>query len=475
VAKKKMGDVVVVLPGIMGSELEQNGKALWALSGGALWRALTSLGSNLQALTLPPGDGTPADGIVATRLMPDVQIIPGLWKVDGYDRLARFVADTFEVTEGENFFPFPYDWRRDNRIAARMLKEQADGWLERWRASSGNGAARLVLLAHSMGGLVARYFLEVLGGWKQTRALITFGTPYRGSLNALGFLVNGFEKKVGPFKVIELTDMLRSFTSIYQLLPIFPCLHPAAGAAPVRLTEGPVLPGMDGERVKQARAFHDEIQAAAARNRTDESYHRAGYVTHPVVGIRQPTRQSARWAAGALTLLDSYDGGDNGGDGTVPRVSATPIELSNDHREIFASETHGSLQNADDVIVQVEGALSAGALDLDRFRGGRGGPLLRPTLGAAAAIELGLSVPDSLAQGEPLIIRARSGRAVDLRATVIRVDEPALAIEVPLARRQGEWHEVEVAPLAPGDYRVRVAGDARTVPVTDVLTVVADT
>ena len=52
-----------------------------------------------------------------------------------------------------------------------------------------------------MGGLVARYFIEALGGWEVTRALITFGTPYRGSVNAIDFLAHGFKKGIGPFKV----------------------------------------------------------------------------------------------------------------------------------------------------------------------------------------------------------------------------------------------------------------------------------
>ena len=42
----------------------------------------------------------------------------------------------------------------------------------------------------SMGGLVSRYFLEVLEGWRDARALLTFGTPYRGSLNALDALAS---------------------------------------------------------------------------------------------------------------------------------------------------------------------------------------------------------------------------------------------------------------------------------------------
>ena len=48
-----------------------------------------------------------------------------------------------------------------------------------------------------MGGLVSRYYLEVLGGWRDTRRLITFGTPYRGSLNAVDFAANGFSKFFG--------------------------------------------------------------------------------------------------------------------------------------------------------------------------------------------------------------------------------------------------------------------------------------
>ena len=63
----------------------------------------------------------------------------------------------------------------------RRLKEQTDRWLWEWRRESPE--AKLILVGHSMGGLVARYFLECLEGWRDTRQLVTFGTPYRGSLN----------------------------------------------------------------------------------------------------------------------------------------------------------------------------------------------------------------------------------------------------------------------------------------------------
>jgi hypothetical protein len=84
------------------------------------------------------------------------------------------------------------------------------------------------MISHSMGGLVSQYFLEVMGGWKETRALVTFGTPYRGSLNALGYLANGFSEAVDPLK-LDLTSTLATFTVVYQLLPAFECVDRGHG------------------------------------------------------------------------------------------------------------------------------------------------------------------------------------------------------------------------------------------------------
>lgn len=136
----------------------------------------------------------------------------------------------------QNYFQFPYDWSRDNRVSARRLAQATHKWLQAWRTSSGNGKAKLILIGHSMGGIVARYFLEVLGGWRDTRSLITFGTPYRGSLNAVGYLANGYAKGIGPLKV-DLSETVRSFTTIYQLLPTFKCVDKCAAHSTIRAPE----------------------------------------------------------------------------------------------------------------------------------------------------------------------------------------------------------------------------------------------
>jgi hypothetical protein len=184
--KLQMPDVIVLLPGITGSVLKKEGKVVWGYSASSIGKALFTMGGSLRdALALPHDDSALddlGDGVTADELMPDLHLLPGIWKIDGYTKVAETLLATFELTEGENFFRFPYDWRRDNRVAARKLARLSHEWLRNWRSKNGFGDAKLILIAHSMGGLVSRYFLECLEGWKDTKGLITFGTPFRGSL-----------------------------------------------------------------------------------------------------------------------------------------------------------------------------------------------------------------------------------------------------------------------------------------------------
>src|SRR5689334_18511237 len=203
-------DFVILLPGITGSVLSRRGKEVWSPTSGAIWRALTSLGGSVTDLVLAP-DGDPGD-VTAPRLIPDVTIVPGLIKIDGYSRIEEYLVTQLGLTRGENYLPFPYDWRLDNRVNARRLQTVAMDALKAWRQSSGAHDAKLVLIAHSMGGLISRYFLEKLGGWTDCRLLFTIGTPHLGSLNAVDFLVHGVKKGVGPLGV-DLSPMLRSCPS----------------------------------------------------------------------------------------------------------------------------------------------------------------------------------------------------------------------------------------------------------------------
>jgi pimeloyl-ACP methyl ester carboxylesterase len=176
--KTPLQDLVVILPGILGSVLQKDGKDLWGISKGAIWDILVSHGDSLNALNVQQDDPDAEnldDGIKAVRLVEDVTIIPGFIKVDGYTRTTKMITENFaNVTQGNiyldpddlagNLYHFPYDWRRDNRANAKILQRLINKRLKCWRERSGNPNAKVILLAHSMGGLISRYYLEVLGG-----------------------------------------------------------------------------------------------------------------------------------------------------------------------------------------------------------------------------------------------------------------------------------------------------------------------
>ena len=389
-------DVVVLLPGITGSVLvNKAGHDIWAPSASAVWRAITSFGHSVEGLELSADCSD--DGVTAPRLVRDVTIVPGLIKIDGYSRISEYLVRQLGLVERENFFPFPYDWRLDNRVNAEHLKTFALDTLRAWRIASGNADAKLVLIGHSMGGLIARYFVECLGGWTDTHRLLTLATPHRGSLNAVSFLEQGMKKGIGPFGV-DLSPMLRSLPSVYQLLPTYPCVRVDGGDMQriVAAAESGALPHVDAKRALEARAFHQAIQDAQATNATIDAYRAHGPSLVPVVGIEQPTVQSVQVARGVLTLLQSYDGEDMGGDGTVPRVSGTPIERSDAAREVYAAETHGAIQNADGTLANLHGVLTRDALDLRRFQR------------ASDAATLTLALDDVVMPGDALVVRARA-------------------------------------------------------------------
>jgi hypothetical protein len=461
--RSPMPDVVVVLPGITGSVLTKNGKTVWGYSGRLVGTTLLTRGRRLrEELSLQddsPDEETLDDGIVAEKLVPDLQLLPGIWKIDGYSKLCSFIKERFDVVEGRNFFEFPYDWRRDNRVAAKKLARLTHDWLNKWK-DHGNSDPKLILITHSMGGLVSRYFLEVLGGWKQTRALFSFGTPYRGSLNALDGLTNGSRK--GPFGLIDLSDLVRSFTSMYQLLPIYPAYDPGDEKL-VRISETSGIPYVDPVKARAALEFHNEITRAASQNRKDPKWEKQGYQTYPIVGVEQETKQSARKVDNGVELILTYKGQMLGGDGTVPRVSALPVEFDGAQPQpgrMYAATQHGSLQNADAALVQLAGQIDDLYLNFGPFKSARpGGP------------SVALQVDDLVTSDEPIQVRAKSDAPISLTADLLDPDTDQPVQQLNLKESGDEWQQGAFEPAPAGYYRVRVTGPGVIQPAEDAVAV----
>jgi hypothetical protein len=446
-----MRDLIVVIPGILGSVLEREGREIWGLSGQAMIGNLLSLGRNIQQLALPQGvdDQEPNDGVSVTRLMPDLHMLPGLWAIDGYGKLVnglkgRFTLTVASANQPGNLLLFPYDWRLSNVVSAGKLVETASRELDRWRTHTQNPDAKLVLICHSMGGLVARWFLEVLGGREITRQLITIGTPYQGSVNALRELVNGLSVGLGPLGV-KLTAFVRSLPSLYQLLPTYPCLDLGEGI-PRTLKDAPV-PDLEPDRVRAAAAFHRTIAEQIMKDG-------GGYEIIATKGHVQPTAQSALLRASRIEPINAYRGVDHGGDGTVPRPSSHPPEWDGDTRAVFAAQKHASLQNTESVLHQLFGALTG---QLGKWMGGE---------------RIGVDVPSVVRVGERLPIRAQAGDTTLALQAVVSREDGVVVGEPQLLDSDGEGgYHTEIPGLVAGTYRILVesAVPQRPVePVTDI-------
>ena len=130
---------------------------------------------------------------------------------------------------------FFYDWRQDNvgnAVRLGRFLDQARTRIDELRGDSEGESEEEVyfdLIAHSMGGLLARYFLrygaaDVLGeeeppvtwaGARHVDRLILISTPNFGAMKVMRELVEGGHYPVGKFE----PAMVNTFVSAYQMLP----------------------------------------------------------------------------------------------------------------------------------------------------------------------------------------------------------------------------------------------------------------
>jgi len=426
--------LAVLIPGIMGSVLHRGDDLLWGVGVNPLIDIIRSGDLSLSRLRLDAKLAAPEPAIRATALFPSTTLIPGFWKHDGYSEIRNALVNELGLVPGSNYFEFPYDWRMDNRLAARQLAADARRWLANWRDASRNAEAKLILVCHSMGGLVARYACEVLGLRGDVRHVFTIGAPYQGSYKALERVINGF---VSP----GLTQTLLSFDSTYQLLPTYACIDPnGKGPQPLRQIQGIWRDRLSVDRVLDTGAgFHEECRRAALANRgqtSDMQWHVSQASTHA-------TPQIGEWRKGMLSTRATYQGDATKGDGTVPGYVLAQPDLSSVPLGVMhCNQLHASMQNDSAVLRNI----------IDTIRTGSGSQ-------ARSGDPVSLTVPDVVRKGEKFkaILAFEKPADSTTGCSIVDVATGDLVEKVEFRPKSGQQDlDIDLTLLRPGVFRFNV-------------------
>ena len=233
-ARKQVYPVFVFIPGILGSKLTKiqandNRQVIWGQI-------------NLSDLLSKPNAAIAyeeTDKVLAEPL--DTFYVAG----HGSDIYGNALATIRAMNAGnsENVLWFSYDWRQSNRLSAKNLAN----WLCQPEQRKKIEGKKVVFIAHSMGGLVLKYWLkhfyddqgcgsDKFADWLKVRELVFAGTPSFGAAkaaSALGagttLLVNAtgggaIWQELAKIDAATLSKNLNTygiyFPSAYELLPI---------------------------------------------------------------------------------------------------------------------------------------------------------------------------------------------------------------------------------------------------------------
>lgn len=210
---------VVFIPGLAATELHQKNQLVWLNLAREVQARLPLFRRPtrpwLDPLALEPNGQTPAS--------PDYEIRVGNVLRPGPFGIYTAWLDKMDAQgyrKGSKLLIHPYDWRKPIRENARQLEPVIAEALRR-----NPGSEKVILIGHSMGGLIARDYITMTGG-RQVAGMIAVGTPWLGAPVAWKMLVNGHDfglRVEGTPLTIRLNpDMQRlsqNFPSIYQLLP----------------------------------------------------------------------------------------------------------------------------------------------------------------------------------------------------------------------------------------------------------------
>jgi pimeloyl-ACP methyl ester carboxylesterase len=308
---------VIVVPGLMGTEL-------W-IGSERLWPAPRTIISNPEVFRLPGDPRIKPRGIVN-----EVVIVPHVIEQRQYSALGDYLVAGLGYTRGQDLLEFGYDWRQDVGLTAQRLAET----IERWQVK-----APLTIIGHSLGALITRYYVERLGGKRFAERIILMGGPHYGTPGALAAILYGPGILPLGMGAERMREVLATFPSSYQILPIYPCVTDQNGNYIDVLEDESWLPERQRTFLSAARSFRSELGTVSSVPTVSVF----GYGLKTKLRVKVDRRPDGQWQK-----VDFVE--DTAGDKSVPSGSAV-LKGSEIHPVL---QDHGSLYVDDDVRMRLK-------------------------------------------------------------------------------------------------------------------------
>ncbi|MCX6753219.1 MAG: hypothetical protein NTW62_02660 [Candidatus Nomurabacteria bacterium] len=362
---------VILIPGIMGSYLDRNFG-----DDGEVWininHMITSISDDfLNDLALRP-DGTedPAKPIQVGDIIRTItaNVLGTTHVTHSFDGLIDEL-ESGGYTEGTDLFVFPYDWRKNDKDATILLDSKIVAVLAQ------TGASKVDIVAHSMGGLVAKEYIAQNGAEKIDK-LIFLGTPHLGAPKAYKVLTYGDDMGINIlFHSIPLLNANRvkfisqNMPGVFELLPsqkYITDFGPYVTNAKINHVQDLDYTSTKDFMNTQGRNTAIFTPAESVHNDIDnlnllgtDVYNFAGCGKTKTIGkIRVGKKRD--WTHLGLTWKDDVSITYTNGDETVPLSSATSVDAFNTY--FVKNISHMDLPSADGLKQDVLAILSGSAL-----------------------------------------------------------------------------------------------------------------
>ncbi len=371
---------VIFIPGIGGSEMQATQKIFWSAPSGHgedyshAYEANEKVWVNQdKASELGDDDYFDVLRLKTDGVTPEAPLsLTGNLTSFGYGDIDSFFTGMGYV-KNTNFFVFNYDWRKDVRENQNTL----DSLIE--LATTASGQAKVNLVVHSMGGLIAHNYIADPTKAAKINKLIELGVPHLGTVDSLKTLRYGswlgydFRLFMLGIPPSETKDVAQNSPSFFELMPSLKYYdfydNSANNPYPFKddrdIDSNKETGALNFNQLKTlltnlghnmtvfdlAKQFHDTLDPTL--NQTN------GVKLYEIVGSSQPTLGQIHetwWITWPIKLIPKTDEIFINGDDTVPLYSASlksdSQDLSGAFKIYYVDQKHSDLVSSGGTAMQ---------------------------------------------------------------------------------------------------------------------------